>query len=71
MSGPVRFTLYLCATCRRFLQNRKVTKCAGLFTKVYTTTLNELENLSNRDLADLGLARSGIKAVALQAAYGN
>jgi uncharacterized protein YjiS (DUF1127 family) len=38
---------------------------------VYTTTLNELENLSNRDLADLGLARSGIKAVALQAAYGN
>lgn len=39
--------------------------------KVYTTTLNELENLSSRDLADLGLARSGIKAVALQAAYGN
>jgi uncharacterized protein YjiS (DUF1127 family) len=37
--------------------------------KVYMTTLNELNQLSNRELADLGLHRSEIKYVAHQAAY--
>jgi uncharacterized protein YjiS (DUF1127 family) len=39
--------------------------------RVYRETLAELEGLSNRDLNDLGLSRAGIKAVALEAAYGN
>jgi uncharacterized protein YjiS (DUF1127 family) len=38
--------------------------------KVYKTTVNELSSLSNRDLADLGLGRSHIKRIALEAAYG-
>lgn len=39
--------------------------------KVYTTTLRELNSLSDRDLADLGLSRSMIKGLAIEAAYGN
>jgi uncharacterized protein YjiS (DUF1127 family) len=38
--------------------------------RVYLQTLHELTNLSDRDLADLGLARSDIGAVAREAAYG-
>lgn len=38
--------------------------------KVYRTTLTELEGLSNRDLADLGINRSMIKSIAYEAAYG-
>ncbi|SFR35847.1 protein of unknown function [Yoonia tamlensis] len=38
--------------------------------KVYSTTYNELQSLTNRDLADLGLGRSDIKRIALEAAYG-
>lgn len=36
---------------------------------VYRTTLSELEELTDRDLADLGLNRSLIKSVAYEAAY--
>lgn len=39
--------------------------------KVYTTTVDELDNLSNRELADLGLTRASIKSIAYEAAYGN
>lgn len=35
---------------------------------VYRRTLNELGALNNRELADLGLSRSGIRRVALEAA---
>lgn len=38
--------------------------------KVYYRTLSELNALSNSDLADLGLSRSGLKRTALEAAYG-
>lgn len=38
--------------------------------KTYRTTLDELEALSDRDLADLGIARSMIRSIAYQAAYG-
>ncbi len=38
--------------------------------KVYRTTLAELESLSNRDLADLGISRSMINSLAFEAAYG-
>ena len=35
--------------------------------KLYRQTLTELEALSNRELADLGINRSMIKSVAIQA----
>lgn len=38
--------------------------------RVYTQTVTELGALSDRDLADLGLHRSMIRAVAKDAAYG-
>ena len=37
---------------------------------VFRKTIHELDALSNRDLADLGIHRSTIKAVAYEAAYG-
>lgn len=39
--------------------------------KVYRTTLAELNSLTSRDLADLGLNRSMVQSVAFQAAYEN
>lgn len=56
---------------QRFAALRENFVAARAQRKIYTTTINELEMLSNRDLADLGISRSGIKAVALEAAYGN
>lgn len=38
--------------------------------RLYRRTLDELSALSNRDLADLGLSRASIRAVAFEAAYG-
>lgn len=38
--------------------------------RVYLQTVSELSALSDRDLADLGLHRSMIRAVAKDAAYG-
>ncbi len=38
--------------------------------RLYRRTLDELSGLSNRELADLGLSRSGIRAIAYDAAYG-
>lgn len=38
---------------------------------VYRRTIRELSNLSDRDLADLGLSRSMIRSLAHEAAYGN
>jgi uncharacterized protein YjiS (DUF1127 family) len=37
--------------------------------RVYRTTFHELNSLSTRDLADLGINRSTIKSVAYEAAY--
>ncbi len=39
--------------------------------KMYRTTLEELNNLSGRELADLGIHRSEIKRLAYEAAYLN
>lgn len=36
--------------------------------KLYNTTYNELHALTNRELADLGIHRSSIRAIALDAA---
>jgi uncharacterized protein YjiS (DUF1127 family) len=38
--------------------------------KIYRSTQNELNALTDRDLADLGIHRSGIQEIAFQAAYG-
>ncbi|MBC6437495.1 MAG: DUF1127 domain-containing protein [Rhodobacteraceae bacterium] len=38
--------------------------------KIYRQTLAELQGYSDRELADLGMTRSMIKAVAFDAAYG-
>ena len=35
----------------------------------YRKTVHELQGLSNRDLADLGIHRSAIKSIAYEAAY--
>ena len=39
--------------------------------RVYRTTVRELSELTNRELADLGLSRGTIRAVAYEAAYGS
>ena len=38
--------------------------------KTYRTTLTELESLTARDLADLGIAPGQIREIAHEAAYG-
>jgi uncharacterized protein YjiS (DUF1127 family) len=38
--------------------------------KVYRATYHELSSLSDRDLRDLGIPRSNIKRLAMEAAYG-
>lgn len=37
----------------------------------YRATLGELEALSDRELADLGLSRTDIRAIARQSVWGN
>lgn len=37
--------------------------------RVYRTTLNELSNLSNRELADLGFSRGQLRSIAYETAY--
>lgn len=39
--------------------------------RVYRTTYHELSMPTDRDLADLGIPRSSIKKLALEAAYGH
>ena len=56
---------------QRFAALRENFAAARAQHKIYTTTVNELEMLSNRDLADLGISRSTIKSIALEAEYGN
>jgi len=38
--------------------------------RIYRTTVTELRDLTARDLADLGIVRSEIRAIAMEAAYG-
>lgn len=38
--------------------------------RVYRQTLRELNMLSDRDLSDIGLHRSSIDSIAIEAAYG-
>lgn len=39
--------------------------------KIYRQTVRELSILTDRELADLGLGRSQIKSIAMEAANGN
>lgn len=45
-------------------------KDAAAKRKVYNKTLNELQSLSMRELADLGLNPSMLRRIAYEAAYG-
>jgi uncharacterized protein YjiS (DUF1127 family) len=38
--------------------------------KIYRTTINELDMLTDRELGDLGFGRSMIKQIAFDSAYG-
>lgn len=38
--------------------------------RLYRNTLNELRELSDRELADLGLARANLRSIAYETAYG-
>ncbi|MEM8803320.1 MAG: DUF1127 domain-containing protein [Pseudomonadota bacterium] len=38
--------------------------------RVYRTTLDELTNLSERELRDLGISRSEVRGIAYRAAFG-
>lgn len=53
------------ATTGRFLANAAERRAMH---RVYKTTVYELDQLSNRELADLGMHRSHIKRVAWEAA---
>lgn len=44
-------------------------KASAAQRSVYNTTVRELSILSNRDLADLGIHRSNIRAIAYEAAF--
>lgn len=54
----------------RIAQAVKSAKIALHRRRVYSQTVAELRGLSNRDLADLGISRSMITRIALEAAYG-
>ena len=53
----------------RFAAFFKVAKDMVERRRVYAQTVAELSNLSDRDLADLGLARGNINEIAYEAAY--
>ena len=53
----------------RFAAFFKISKEALERRRVYLRTVAELTNLSDRDLADLGLSRTNINAIAHEAAY--
>lgn len=55
---------------QRFAALRANIATARAQRKVYNTTVSELDNLSNRELADLGLSRGSIKSIAFEAAFG-
>jgi uncharacterized protein YjiS (DUF1127 family) len=53
----------------RFLALREQYREAAAKRRTYHKTLTELENLTVRDLADLGIAPGSIKEIAYRAAY--
>ncbi|PVH30155.1 DUF1127 domain-containing protein [Pararhodobacter oceanensis] len=56
---------------RRFLQQKRADAQEAIARyKVYSATKAELSSLSDRSLRDLGIPRSSIRRLALEAAYG-
>lgn len=56
---------------RTFFHQKRDQMCDAVAKRrVYRTTYHELSGLTDRDLADLGIPRSSIKNLALEAAYG-
>ena len=53
-----------------FHQKRDQLRVALAKRKVYRATYHELSVLTDRDLSDLGIPRSSIKNLAMEAAYG-
>ena len=53
----------------RFVALREQYRETAAKRRTYRTTLAELENLNERDLADLGIAPGSIKEIAYRAAY--
>jgi len=53
-----------------FEQKRAQMALARTRRKLYRATCHELSALTDRDLKDLGISRSSIKAIALEAANG-
>ena len=45
-------------------------KAAAVLRAVYVRTLNELDSMSDRDLADINISRHEIRDIAHEAAYG-
>lgn len=54
---------------QRFADMRAAFATAREQRRVYNTTFNELNSLTDRDLTDLGIARSNIAAIAHEAAF--
>ena len=54
----------------RFAEIREHAAEAYAAWRVYRTTVNELSELGDRELNDLGISRAQIRAIAMEAAYG-
>ena len=54
----------------RFAALRTAMADAAAKRRVYRDTLHELENLTARELADMGIAPMAIRDIAYEAAYG-
>jgi uncharacterized protein YjiS (DUF1127 family) len=65
-----RLDVLIDAGCAFFHQTRDNLRAELAKREVYRKTHHELSMLTDRDLADLGIARSNIKAIALEAANG-
>ena len=57
------------STTSRFAQLRAGVADAITRRRIYRRTVAELSQLSNRELADLGIARSMIRGIASETAY--
>ena len=62
--NPASFSLF-----EKMSHQLDILKDAWTKRAVYRATYAELSALSNRELADLGLTRCGLKAIAYEAAY--
>ena len=67
---------YVNTTVQTSILTRVLAGTAGIVSvlrkrQTYLTTMRELNGLSDRDLADLGIHRSMLSEIAREAAYGN